>query len=254
LVDQYTKIDSRVIGLSLGMVFGGAAPNFFRILREVDLSKFDYVSFADQDDIWFEDKLVRAVNKIIETKSDGYSSNVLAFWPTGEQKLIVKSQPQREWDYLFEAAGPGCTYLMTVKLALKIKKTIDTDWLEVNKLGLHDWYCYAYARANGFDWFIDSWPSMLYRQHSNNQVGVNKGWRAFLYRLNKVTGGWGFEQALLIAELVGKGDSEFVKRWRNFKRHNFLMLALHANESRRKPTDQILFFLACLVMAVIGKR
>ena len=51
-VDVRAQADSRIVVLPHGENFGGAARNFFRILREVDLSKFDYVSFADQDDIW----------------------------------------------------------------------------------------------------------------------------------------------------------------------------------------------------------
>jgi len=234
--------------------FGGAAKNFFRLIRDVDFSDFDYVSFSDQDDIWFEDKLVRAVNKIVETKSDGYSSNVIAFWPSGQQKLIEKSQPQREWDYLFEAAGPGCTYVMTVRLASEIKKTVVSSWVEVSKLGLHDWYSYAFARANGFNWYIDPQPSMLYRQHCNNQVGVNKGWKAFLYRFKKIAGGWGFEQSALIAKLVGKGDVAFVGSWRGFERYGFLKLAFNANKCRRKFVDRVFFFCICVFMAIAGSR
>jgi rhamnosyltransferase len=233
--------------------FGGAAQNFFRLMRDVDFSSFDYFAFADQDDIWFENKLINAVNKLVETKSDGYSSNVIAFWPNGEKKLIEKSQPQREWDYLFEAAGPGCTYVMTVELASEIKKTVVARWLEINNLGLHDWFSYAYARANGFRWFIDPMPSMLYRQHVHNQVGVNVGWKAFIYRLKTVVGGWGIAQSLLIAKLIGKGDTAFVKSWCGFKRYDFLKLAFSANQCRRKFVERILFFFACIFMAIVGK-
>lgn len=232
--------------------FGGAAKNFFRLIRDVDFSSFDYFAYSDQDDIWFENKLVRAVNKLIETKSDGYSSNVMAFWEIGKQKLVEKSQPQCEWDYLFEAAGPGCTYVMTIELASEIKKAVVSNWVEINKLGLHDWYSYAYARANGFKWFIDQWPSMLYRQHINNQVGVNQGWKAFLYRLKKVLGGWAIEQSALVAKLIGQENANFVISWSSFKRYGFLKLALNANKCRRKPSEQVLFFFACLLMAIIG--
>ena len=233
--------------------FGGASKNFFRLIRDVDFSDFDYFSFADQDDIWLKDKLINAVNKLIETKSSGYSSNVIAFWSTGKKKLIEKSQPQREWDYLFEAAGPGCTYVMTIELASEIKKTVVANWSEVNQLGLHDWFSYAYARANGFKWFIDPRPGMLYRQHLNNQVGVNVGWKAFCYRLKAVAEGWGIEQSLLIAKLIGQADTNFVKNWSGFSRYGFIKLALNANKCRRKPVERALFFFACLLMAIVGK-
>ena len=251
---EFSHSHANIVVLPYGAQFGGAAKNFFRLIQDVDFSSFDYISFADQDDIWLPDKLIRAVNKSNETNSSGYSSNVMAFWPTGEKKLIKKSQPQRVWDYLFEAAGPGCTYVLSIDLANKIKETVVDNWSEINKLGLHDWFCYAYARANGFSWFIDAWPSMLYRQHAGNQVGANKGVKAFLYRLNKVVGGWGIKQSALTAKLVGKGDSNFVRDWCRFKRYGFLILAFSANKCRRRPQDRIFFFFACLLMAIVGKR
>ena len=251
--NQFAMQHRNIIVLPTKGQFGGASKNFFRLIRDVDFSSFDYFSYADQDDIWFASKLVTAVNKLMETKSDGYSSNVVAFWATGEHRLIEKAQPQCEWDYLFEAAGPGCTYVMTVELASEIKKTVTSNWLEINKLGLHDWYSYAFARANGFTWFIDTRPSMLYRQHFNNQVGVNKGLRAFIYRFKKVVSGWGIEQSALVAKLIGKSDTTFVKSWCGFERYGFLILAFNANKCRRKPVERVLFFFACLLMAIAGK-
>lgn len=231
--------------------FGGAAKNFFRLIRDIDFSDFDYIAFADQDDIWFSDKLLRATQMLVETDGDGYSSNVLAFWKDGREKLIVKSQKQCKYDYLFEAAGPGCTYVMTMPLALQIKENLIAHWEEVNNLGLHDWYCYAYARAHGFKWIIDENPSMMYRQHAHNQVGVNSGWKAFVYRCKKVFTGWGISQSALIARLVGMENSKFVKQWSNFGRFGFLRLAFSSHQCRRKNKEKILFFFACVIMSII---
>ena len=111
---QASEKDSRIIVLSAEERFGGAAKNFFRLIKDVDFSRFDYVAFADQDDIWNADKLHKAARIIQYSDYDAYSSNVMAFWSDGKVRLIKKSQPQRQWDYIFEAAGPGCTYLMSV--------------------------------------------------------------------------------------------------------------------------------------------
>ena len=37
--------------LEYGERFGGAAKNFFRLIRDVNILGFDYVALADQDDI-----------------------------------------------------------------------------------------------------------------------------------------------------------------------------------------------------------
>ena len=47
----------------------------------------DDIALADQDDIWKEDKLEKAIQKL-EQGFDGYSSNVQAFWEDGRKKTI----------------------------------------------------------------------------------------------------------------------------------------------------------------------
>ena len=46
-IDQSAGRDSRIKVLPHGQHFGGAAPNFFRLLHDINLSEFDYVSFSD---------------------------------------------------------------------------------------------------------------------------------------------------------------------------------------------------------------
>lgn len=250
--DQICLRHLNVVVLPHGKHFGGAAPNFFRLLADVEFSDFDYVSLADQDDIWLPDKLFRAHQLLSTTGADAYSSNVMAFWPDGRKLLIEKSQLQVKWDFLFEAAGPGCTYVMREELAHAIQVLVKTRWADVQKVGLHDWFVYAFARANGYRWVIDDYAGMLYRQHANNQVGVNKGWRALRHRAHKVLGGWGLTQSALIADLVGLGDDAFVKRWSGGRRAGLFWLACHGGQCRRRGRDKLLFALSCLAMSLIG--
>ena len=251
LLDYRSHIDDRIILLKHGDHFGGAARNFFRILRDVDFSLFDYICFSDQDDIWFSNKLSQAHIFLKSTGADAYSSNVIAFWPDGRELLIEKSQPQVQWDFLFEAAGPGCTYVMRKQLTRDFQATVKLRWNEVQEVGLHDWFAYAFARANGYYWVIDSIPCMMYRQHSNNQVGVNSGLPALIYRAKKVLGGWAFAQSALIARLVGLGDDPFVVRWSGGSRAGLLFLALYAGKCRRRVVDRLVFFLSCLILSLI---
>jgi len=250
LIDRRAAIDARIRGLPYGERFGGAARNFFRLLRDVDFSGFDYVSLADQDDVWFADKLARAHMVLLRQDADAYSSNVMAFWPSGQRRLIKKSQPQRSWDFLFEAAGPGCTYVLKSGLARVIQTFLHDHWDEVQAIGLHDWLIYAFTRANGYCWFIDDHVGMLYRQHERNQVGANDGVRALVYRAYKVLkNGWGMSQVFLIARLVGLGDDRFVRRWIDGKRGGLMWLALNAWQCRRRVRDRAFLFIYCLLAA-----
>ena len=251
---QWALSEPRLSLLPFGERFGGAGPNFYRLLRDVDLSEFDYLSFADQDDVWLSDKLIRAHLQLQASNADAYSSNVLAFWPSGRQALIIKSQPQQRWDFLFEAAGPGCTYVMTRELVCAIQVLLKNRWADVQQVALHDWFVYAFARANGYRWLIDDYAGMLYRQHERNQVGVNQGWKAVIHRAGKVFSGWGLTQSALIAELVGLGNDPFIKRWSGGSRWGLLWLACHGWQCRRRLRDQLLFALSCFALCFAGNR
>lgn len=234
--------------------FGGASRNFFRLIRDVDLSDYDFVAFADQDDLWHRDKLQRAVQTIQHRQVEGYSSNVIAFWADGRSQLVNKAQPQVEWDYLFEAAGPGCTYVLSRQLVKSLKGSILVNWDKLKEVSLHDWYCYAYARSHGFSWFIDPEPSMHYRQHEKNQFGVNNGSSALLARYKMIRDGWWFTQIQLIADVVGLESPALVKIRQPMTRWQLAKLSLCAWNCRRRLRDKVLFCGICWVKLMIGKR
>jgi rhamnosyltransferase len=253
-IDQLSLGEKRISILPHGKRFGGAGPNFYRLISEVDFSGFDYVAFADQDDIWLPNKLSRACDQLAESGADAYSSNVTAFWPDGRQVLVNKSQPQVRWDFLFEAAAPGCTYVMTIELARELQAFIMKNSKKVQKIAMHDWFTYAFARARGYRWVIDSYPGMRYRQHAQNQVGANSGLRAFVYRAGRVLDGWGLGQSALIADALGLLKDPPVKAWLSGTRIGYLRLALNFWQCRRRLRDKFLFLGACLMLAAIGSK
>jgi rhamnosyltransferase len=251
-IDQRALLDERIVILSHGATFGGAAGNFFRIIRDFDFQQYDYVAFSDQDDVWLENKIFSAHSMILNSGVDGYSSNVFAFWRNGRVRLINKSQAQVQWDFLFESPGPGCTFVMKIRLVNAIKNLLLDREGDIAKLGngQHDWLIYAFARANGYRWLIDEYAGMYYRQHEKNQVGVNVGINAFLYRVKKVISGWGLQQSAVIANLIGMHDNPFVIRWSRGGNVGIFWLASQARKCRRRIRDQFLFAGACLILSI----
>lgn len=195
--------------------FGGAGKNFYRLIRDVDISAYDYVAYADQDDVWEPDKLISHIRLLNKHAVEGVSSNVLAFWPSGKKKLIHKSQPQRELDYLFESAGPGCTFLMTPWLINTIKGLLNDTHSIAYEVSLHDWLTYAVCRASGRKWLIDSRPSVQYRQHSYNVLGANSGAKAKLARINKMADGWYRGEVLKVAQVCSSISYHPEKKYLN---------------------------------------
>ena len=246
LQDIY-KDFKNIVYLPSGSKFGGAGKNFFRLIKDVDFSSFDFISFVDQDDIWYEDKLIRAIKTIEDKQLDAYSSNVLAFWEDGKEMIINKSSSQARYDYLFEAAGPGCTYVLKKDLAISLQNFICDNWEDVNKVELHDWFIYAFARENNYKWHIDEKPSMRYRQHTSNQVGANDGLKAKLKRLKKVFSSWYREEIIKIIKVLRlENKYKFSKYILNKSYINNLLLLKYSFEFRRNKKEKL--FLSLLIL------
>jgi rhamnosyltransferase len=252
--ETYAAQHPEVLVLPAAGSFGGASRNFFRLIRDVDLEGYDFVAFADQDDVWHSNKLQRATQAIQARRVEAYSSNVTAFWPDGSTHVLDKAQPQVAWDFLFEAAGPGCTYVMSKKLADSLKASMLANWQRLQGVSLHDWYCYAFARSHGYRWYIDPEPSMDYRQHERNQVGANKGLSPLIARYKTIHDGWWFNQVQLIALLVGQSADPFVQTWLKLRRIQLIKLSFSAWRCRRRVRDKVFFFCICWATALIGKK
>ncbi|WP_273828219.1 MULTISPECIES: glycosyltransferase [Pseudomonas] len=250
----YAAEHSEILVLPTVGSFGGASRNFFRLIRDVAFEGYDFVAFADQDDVWHSNKLQRATQAIQVRRVDAYSSNVTAFWPDGTTHVLDKAQPQVKWDFLFEAAGPGCTYVMSKELMDSLKASMLVNWQQLQDVSLHDWYCYAFARSHGYRWHIDSEPSMDYRQHERNQIGANKGLSPLIARYKTIHDGWWFNQVQLIVLLVGLGADPFVQTWLKLRRRQLMKLSFSAWRCRRRVRDKVFFFCVCWATALIGKK
>ena len=210
--------------LPYGNHFGGAAKNFFRLIKDVDFNSYDYISLSDQDDIWLPKKVSRAIRLIRDKKLEACSSNVIAFWKDGREQLINKSYSQKKFDYYFESAGPGCTFLFKQESIKKFKIFLIDNWTLVNEVELHDWMIYAYFRTFSMRWYIDKNPSIYYRQHENNQIGANIYWQAYLARLKKIKNGWYRDEVQKIVSLLKPHAKETISLDRFFLIINFYKL------------------------------
>ncbi|MGU5771260.1 glycosyltransferase [Aeromonas allosaccharophila] len=231
--------------LPYGATFGGAGKNFYRLFIDVDISDYDFIALSDQDDIWNPDKLISSVD--ILSEYDGYSSNVIAFWEDGREVLINKAQEKKEWDHLFEAAGPGCTYVLRRDVAIKFKTWLIEHYDKItHDIALHDWLIYAFCRHLGYRWFIDPRPRMRYRQHANNQVGTNNSISAAKKRLLLIKRKWYRSQVTKIAEHLALQNISIVKYGLNKGYIGNLYLLFNVNQLRRRLRDRIALSFALL--------
>lgn len=239
--------------LPYGEKLGSAGKNFFHLINEAASIDFDFIAFADQDDIWLEGKIYNAIKLMSSKNADGYSSNVTAFWQDGRNVIVKKSYSQTKYDYLFESPGPGCSFVISCKLFSSIKHQIQNSYGKSELPWLHDWYCYSYARFNNFNWVIDDNSYMLYRQHCSNEVGANSGIKAFISRAKVMLRGDGLEEVMSQASFIGQSDLLPIKYLAD-GRIGALKLALLSFSLRRKFTHKLFCLFYFLILSVIGLK
>lgn len=245
--------DNRVTVLPQTRRFGSAAANFYRLIDDANIKQFEYIAFSDQDDIWELDKLVRHVRIAKEGNFEGVSSDVVAFWQNGKSVKIIKSQPQRELDFLFGSAGPGCTYLMTAWLANELRSVLNHPTAHAKEVALHDWLAYAVCRSAGRRWHIDNVPSVCYRQHETNEFGANHGLKAKLSRIQRFRNHWYRNEVLKILQVciavkeVNHQFLELLSLLQSKEIRSRIRLLGYIPQARRRGAER--FMLAAMIVA-----
>ncbi|WP_413683888.1 glycosyltransferase [Prochlorococcus sp. MIT 1011] len=225
-----------------------SANNFYRLIIDSNIpNDIKWVAFSDQDDIWFNDHLKRAINCIKVNKYSGYSASVIAFWSNKKKIYIKKDGKQNKFNYLFESAGPGCTYVLPKSTFLLLQEHFRKNINILSNIDFHDWSIYAFVSSQNGYWFIDSNPALYYRQHSSNVFGAKIGINGIVLRLKLLTGKWYRGQVLAIADLVNKNELEIIKLYTRFNFIDKLYLAYYAFNMRRNLLDSFTLSLSILL-------
>ncbi|MDU0314728.1 glycosyltransferase [Phycicoccus sp. M110.8] len=236
-VEALVQRDARVQMMPSPGRLGSAAANFFRLMSEVSVDSYDYVALADQDDIWLPGKVDRAVDVLSRHDAAGYSSSVWSWSEDGSVSLVDKAGRQREWDHLFSSPGPGCTHVLRADVFMRLQQVLLEHRRVLTEVEYHDWLDYAFVRENGWDWYIDTEPQMLYRQHDSNQIGANRGLGAKVRRVAQLRRGWMWEQAAAVIEVVGAQEAMPARLMKQRGLGARLRLAAVAPKCRRRRID-----------------
>lgn len=143
----------------------------------------DYYAYADQDDIWEPEKLSRAVQWLRTVpdhlpalycgRTHGVDANNRDI---GFSTLFTK--PPSFANALVQNIGGGNTMLFN-NAARRFLRLAGPDIKVVS----HDWWTYMVVIGCGGRVFYDPVPTVRYRQHDNNLVGISTGWAAGKIRL-----------------------------------------------------------------------
>lgn len=254
LVQSVYADDSRVTVLSADEPSGSSGAAFFELYRCWDVSGYDYVALADQDDLWFPGKLKQATDKLRESGAVGYSCAVNAFWPDKKIRTIRQVTRTTKSDFLFEGAGQGCTFVLTQRFFLMVQEFLRREPEICLEMHYHDWYLYLLSRAWNCVWYFDEKPWMLYRQHASNEIGSRGTISAVQRRIEKIRSGWYRSQVLAACRVYMAAGGEITrvsdisdlflgprKQWRLTKG---VMLLFN---SRRRLSDRFVLFVSALI-------
>lgn len=140
-----------------------------------------YIAFCDQDDVWLPEKLSLQMNKMYQVEAEfGANTPVLISSDlTVVDELLNELSPSL-WKYqnvnplknshfkslLVQNHMTGCTFLMNRQLAASVLPIAGAAIM-------HDWWVALIAAAKGKIVNIKT-PTILYRQHAENEVGTIK--------------------------------------------------------------------------------
>lgn len=154
-----------------------AENNFFNLILRLK-NNCEYLALCDQDDVWLENKLELTYNKMISLENKFGKDNpilVHSDLKVVDENLNVLStsffefqniSPQRNLfrNLLIQNNITGCTMMINKALLNMIN-------VKPEECTMHDWWIGLIACCFGHIDYIKT-PTMLYRQHSNNQVGA----------------------------------------------------------------------------------
>ena len=167
----------------------GYTKNFLNGLNSV-ADEFEYFAFSDQDDIWNEDKLTRAIHFLEASPMDTPAlycartevTDVNCHYTKGFSPLFVKGPSFA--NALVQNIGGGNTMVFNrAAKDLIVSAAVDTNVFS------HDWWSYQIVTGAGGYVVYDPEPCLKYRQHANNHIGGNLSWKSRLLRVRKLLQG-----------------------------------------------------------------
>ena len=161
----------------------GFCANFLSLVCNTKIEA-DFFAYSDQDDYWKSDKLERAV-KFLQS----ISTSTPALYCTRTELVDASGKhigfsphfkkPANFKNALVQNVGGGNTMVFNQAARLLLMKAGASV-----QVVSHDWWTYLVISAAGGAVFYDPYPSIFYRQHENNLVGMNSTWAA---RFKRVT-------------------------------------------------------------------
>ena len=214
----------------------GAKLNFAELIK---YSTNEYCMFSDQDDVWLENKIELTLNTMSDMEQK--FGKLIPILVHTDLKVVNKEldvinasfwnyqnlDPNRKKlnDLLVQNNVTGCTMMIN-------KKLIDLSQDMPKECIMHDWWIALIASTFGKIGAI-SIPTILYRQHGNNEVGAHK-YRSLKFIKNKIYNIKKIKTSIndaivqskcfydMFIKYFNEDQEELINNFYNIKKNNFI--------------------------------
>ncbi len=167
---------------------GGATRNFLSMLALPEPG--EYLSLADQDDVWRPDKLSRALTALTARPGAGIYAARTTICDHDLRPLAPSRPMQGPFGFrnaLVQAVTAGNTCVLPPH-AVALARSCAGAAIEAG-IESHDWWLYQIVSGAGLEVVRDDAQVLLYRQHPANLKGRNDSLRAMGARLGQLFAG-----------------------------------------------------------------
>ncbi len=164
----------------------GFCRNFLSLITRSTI-KADYYAFCDQDDIWFNEKIERGVSWLETVPSDIPALYCTTTTLTDSAGKPIETPPAYTKPPSFQNAltqniTSGNTMIMNDAARNLLMHFQEAD------LPAHDWFTYILVTGAGGQVQYDTAPSIYYRQHGGNVIGIQTGLKSNIDRAKRLLG------------------------------------------------------------------
>ena len=160
----------------------GASANYLSLITKQETAANTLFALSDQDDVWMQDKLERAVQALsgLEHECTAYATSQII-----SDSTLTHHRPGKPCP-----AGPSFLNALVQNILSGSTLVLNANAMHLIQRGMpktpvpfHDWWIYQIITGAGGTAIYDPNPSVHYRQHGGNLLGGNRGRNAVLRRL-----------------------------------------------------------------------
>ena len=257
IIAEYASKFPNKISVIKGEPTGSAVSNFGEMLKQCD---DDYIMFADQDDVWFEDKVQKTFDAMLKAESEDPDLPVLVH----TDLVVTDSELNTISDSFFN-------YQKIIPEDLTINKLLVQNYVTgctvmINRIlknraipipesaAMHDWWLALAASAFGKIVTVNQ-PLMYYRQHGQNHVGAKAG-SGFEFIIRKIktinTVRDNYDSTYRQAELLLKSYDKLLSDVKRETLNAYIAMRTASRIAKIKTINKY-NFKKCTVLRVLGQ-